>query len=247
MRSSSPAIRIAEGWTTHVDPKTRLDRLRFRRRVNARRIPGLERLGRKETGWVVPADRIDAAWNCYTVGVGEESSFDVALAELGCRVVAIDPTPRAAVHIASAIERYDNIRMLPYAVWTEDGELRFFEPARPEYVSYSINNLHGTDGYITVPARTLSSIARELGDERVDLVKMDIEGAEFEVVAGTDFRALGTSVLCIEYHNRDGIDSMVESVRSLRRQGFVPVHTELTDVTLVRDSLVGGHGRREPR
>lgn len=228
---------LAEFWKAHVDLRARLDRVRFRRCVNARKIPGLQRLGDKgTTGWVVPVARIHSTWTCYTIGVGVESSFDVALAELGCQVVAIDPTPRSAAHIAPVVARYNNMRFLPRAVWHTDAEVRLYEPATPGYVSHSVNDLHCGNRYIMATAQTLASIAQELGDDRVDLIKMDIEGAELDVIPETDFRALGTNVLCVEFHNHHGVDRMVESVRSLEDQGYTPVYSRLTDVTFVRSS-----------
>lgn len=39
---------------------------------------------------------------------------------------------------------------------------------------------------ITCPVRTLSSVIRERGVERIDLLKIDVEGAEMDVLAGLD-------------------------------------------------------------
>lgn len=227
-----------DAWSQRVAITARLRRAQFRRGVRARKMAGLELVGGRHTGWVIPTTHITPDWTCYTAGVGEDTSFDVALAERGCRVVALDPTPRAARHIEPVVARYPNIQFVPYAVWTSDTELAFYEPRDRSHVSHSIHGLQGTHRSITVPARSLSSLALELGDERVDLVKMDIEGAEFEVVAETDFHSLGTRVVCIEYHDRGGLNGMLAAVRSLEREGFTPVSTRYTDVTFVRDDLL---------
>lgn len=204
-------------------------------RLTLRPLPrgGLERLGNTSCGWVVPAERIDPSSTCYTAGVGEDATFDVALAELGCDVVAIDPTPRAIHHITPFLERHDNLRLAPYAVWTEDTELEFFPPADRTHVSHSILNRQQTSAPLTVPARTLDSIAAEFDHDKIDLLKLDIEGAEYAVLHHADLRSLGVQVLCVEYHRDHGLRAMIESVRALSRRGYDVVSVRRTDVTLV--------------
>jgi FkbM family methyltransferase len=190
-------------------------------------------LGSGYGGWAVPPG-IDPGWTCYTAGVGEDASFDVALAELGCEVVAIDPTPRALDYMKPIVGRNERLSLLPYAVWTEEGELDFFPPADPAHVSYSATNRQHTADPIRVPARTLAGIARELGHERVELVKLDIEGAEYPVLDSLDLASLGVTVLCVEFHPDHGLRRMLAAVRAVTRQGYEVVAVELTDVTFRR-------------
>lgn len=218
--------------------RARWVRRRFRSRLSVRQVPGLVLVGHPSTGWVVPVAVIRPGWTCYSVGIGEDTSFDVALVNMGCRVVAIDPTPRAGAHIAPLLARYRRLRFLPYAVWSADTEVPFYAPQHPEYVSHSILNLHGKAPALTVPARTIASIATELGDERVELLKLDIEGAETEVLRTTDFVALGTMVICVECHDHLGLAGMLDSVEALEQKGFVAVHVRRTDVTFVSDAVL---------
>lgn len=74
------------------------------------------------------------------------------------------------------------------ALWNEVGSVRFYEPKDKSHVSHSISNFqndYNKDAdYIDVPAVDLISLLEELGIslDKVKLVKMDIEGAEIEVV-----------------------------------------------------------------
>lgn len=74
------------------------------------------------------------------------------------------------------------------ALWNEVGTVRFYVPKDSSHVSHSINNFQNdyrkdTD-YIDVPTVDLISLLEELGISpgKVKLVKLDIEGAEIEVV-----------------------------------------------------------------
>jgi FkbM family methyltransferase len=188
------------------------------------------RLGSGYGGWWIPRE-VDSSWTCYTVGVGEDASFDQALAEMGCEVLAIDPTPRAVNHMQGLVALHPNLSLAEYAVWCKDTELDFFPPADPQHVSYSLTNRQQTRDPIRVPARTLPSIAREFGHERIDLLKLDIEGAEYEVLDSLDLRHLGVRVLCVEFHDDQGVRRMSSAVRSVVSRGYRVISVERTDVT----------------
>jgi FkbM family methyltransferase len=189
-------------------------------------------LGTDYGGWRVPLDQIQPEWTCYTAGVGEDASFDLALAHMGCDVVAIDPTPRAVAYMRPLLSR-SNLRLAPYALWSEDREVEFFPPIDPTHVSFSITNRQHTHGALRVPGRTVGSIAREFGHASVELLKLDIEGAEYAVLESTDLVALGVRVLCVEFHDDQGLGGMLRAARAIIAQGFSPAAVAGTDVTFV--------------
>jgi FkbM family methyltransferase len=196
-------------------------------------------LGSQYGGWAIPRHSVDASWICYTAGVGEDASFDVALAEMGCEVVAVDPTSRAVEYMKPLLAKHPRLRLVPYAVWTRDSEIDFFPPSDVRHVSYSATNRQQTTNPIRVPARRIGSIAREFGHERVDLIKLDIEGAEYQVVESLELERLGVRVLCVEYHNDYGLQRMLGAVRSVLRRGYQILTVNRTDVTFVRNLGAG--------
>ncbi len=105
---------------------------------------------------------------------------------------------------------------------------------------YSVANLHHTEDYFEAPCRSLPSIMRELGHEHIDFLKLDIEGAEYEVLQSVLAGIVAPYVLCVEFHKTDGIRSMldgirpmVETVRKLNRCGYIPIWVDGYDVTFV--------------
>ena len=69
-------------------------------------------------------------------------------------------------------------------------------------MSHTLLERNASAEAIEVPVRRLSTIMRELGHGAIDLLKMDIEGAEYEVIA--DLLACGADVrqLLVEFHHR---------------------------------------------
>lgn len=65
---------------------------RFRRALRVRPRRDLVRLGSDYGGWTVPADLVESSWTCYSGGVGNDTTFDLAFIErFGCEVDAFDP------------------------------------------------------------------------------------------------------------------------------------------------------------
>jgi hypothetical protein len=77
--------------------------------------------------------------------------------------------------------------------------LRFYAPKDPAHVSHSLVNLQKTEAYIEVKVKTLRQLMDENGHQRLDLLKLDIEGAEYKVIDSLLADAIDVGVLCVEY------------------------------------------------
>ncbi|MET1412985.1 FkbM family methyltransferase [Roseibium sp. HPY-6] len=92
-----------------------------------------------------------------------------------------------AAYELSAIDA-SRLILVKKALWNAVTSVRFYEPKDKKNVSHSISNFQNeyskeTD-YIDVPAIDMISLLDEMGVDRsqVKLVKLDIEGAEIEVI-----------------------------------------------------------------
>ena len=188
----------------------------------------LERIGSDYGGWVVPVDLLGADSIAYCAGVGEDVTFDLALIErLGCEVWAMDPTEAAARHV-SGIEMPARFHFLPVGVWSEDTTLRFFAPADDEHASWSALNLQHTDRSVEAPVRSLRSLMDELGHDRIDLLKLDVEGAEYPVIHQMLDEEIPVRVLCFELHPTRAPWAPPRLIARLQRGGYRAVdRTEL--------------------
>jgi hypothetical protein len=64
---------------------------------------------------------------------------------------------------------------------------------------------------------------QELGDDRIDLLKLDIEGGEYGVLAGLDLAALGVRVFAVQLHHTGSVRQVHQLIDRLAAQGFRPV------------------------
>ncbi len=177
------------------------------------REPSAERIGKHGASWVIPRGSLDPDAVCYLVGAGEDISFDEGVSlRYGCVVHVFDPTPRAIAHVAELkrsaesegfdTARRDAIRRIEFnaiGVWKADETLRFFAPQNPKHVSHSVLNLQSTGSYFEAGCLSLGSLMRKLGHAAIDLLKLDIEGAECEVIESMVNAQIRPRIICVEF------------------------------------------------
>ena len=200
-----------------------------RRRVKS--LPGLERIGSAYGGWTVPLQLLDRDSIVFLAGVGEDASFDLGLIDrTGCIVHAFDPTPKAAAYAATI--RESRFRFEPVGVWDADELQRFYAPADLKHVSHSIVNLQRTNTWFEAPCKSVKSLLRERGSDRIDLLKLDIEGAEYRVLDGMLRDGILPGILCVEFDElHHPVDAAFRSrIRSavdrLVERGYLLTHVE---------------------
>jgi FkbM family methyltransferase len=245
VRRPSPFGRTAASWLAAVrglsGPADLLDRvrqraewLRFARAVSPSNDTQVSWLGSSYGGYAVPTGLVGSDWVCYCAGLGEDVSFELELIrESGCTVYAFDPTPLSIAHCARVAKDEPKFRFYPLALWREDSKQRFYAPKNPNHVSHSLANLQETDHFIEVECRSVSSLMEELGHDRIDLLKLDVEGAEYSVLEDVLGSGLRPRVLCIDFHRVAGFDELCTAVDDVRAHGYMPVHVYRTDVTFV--------------
>lgn len=199
----------------------------------------LERIGSRYGGWIVPCGSIHDGSICYLAGLGEDSSLDRALASRGCKVYVFDPTPRAIEHATTAFAGLANVTFLPVGLWSSSASLRFFAPSDPGHVSHSIVNLQKTKDWFEAKCQDLRSIMDRFAHDRIDFLKLDIEGAEFEVLDDLIRGKMRPGSICVEFDQPCGFWKVVAQLKALRRVGYRIVATEHWNVTLLHDDVNG--------
>jgi FkbM family methyltransferase len=193
-------------------------------RMSRRSAPGLEDLGSAYGGWIVPTGLIKAAWTCYSVGAGGDVSFDLELAErFDATVRAIEAVPdlvEQAVRDGAGERRFSAHHA---AVAPHDGPLRMQVTHDRQSRSVSPAGLYESDEYVEVPGRTLESLMSELGDDHIDLLKLDIEGGEYELLPMLNMRGLGVMVFATQLHHTGTVRDARRLIDGLNEQGYVLV------------------------
>ena len=123
----------------------------------------------------------------------------------GGKVVAIeaDPDNFEILKKNIALNKLTNVLPLNYAVFSTRTRMKLYEQsASAKYNSIMLNRAAKTRNYVEVNADTLDSILKLNGVNRVNWIKIDVEGAEFEVLKGSTKTLSGENMsLLIEIHN----------------------------------------------
>jgi FkbM family methyltransferase len=120
------------------------------------------------------------------------------------KVVAIEADPDN-FHVLKrniALNNLTNVLPLNYAVFSTKTRIKLYEQsASAKYNSLMLARAR-TENYVEVNADTLDSILEQNGVDQVNWIKIDVEGAEFEVLKGsTETLSSNNMSLLVEIHN----------------------------------------------
>ena len=184
-------------------------------------------LGTEYGGWTINPTLVNKDSIVYSAGIGEDISFDRALIErFGVTVHGFDPTPRSIKWVKSQTVPKEFV-LHEYGFAKDDGTLVFHMPENPEHVSLSTVERPNATERVELPVRNLAGIMKELGHSHIDLLKMDIEGSEYEVIEDLLARGIQVKQLLVEYHHRFpkiGNQKTLDSISLLRDHGYLLFH-----------------------
>ncbi len=183
-----------------------------------------EHFGSRYGGWDVVVTSLSKNSVVYSFGIGEDASFDIALIErFGMDVYAFDPTPRSIAWVSSQVLPSQFI-LFEYGIADFDGNIYFNPPEDPAHVSYTILTRPKTESKrISAPVKRLTTIMKELKHTEIDLLKMDIEGAEYRVVDDIDTSGIRPKQLLVEFHHRFqgvGVQKSRNAIAKLKAMGY---------------------------
>lgn len=180
--------------------------------------------GSKRDPWVICPTSINRDSVIYSFGIGKNISFDLSLINrYGVYVHAFDPTPDSIQWLKSQSLPQ---QFLPYeyGVADYDGVARFFPPENTKQVSHSIfERPEAAHHAVEVQVYRLPTILEMLGHTAVDILKLDIEGAEYTVIADLIKSKIKVQQLLVEFHHRFpkvGIERTKTTVKMLNNNGF---------------------------
>jgi len=213
--------------------RNRITRAVVRARLPVSERHDLVRLGSDYGGWWVPEQAISAGGRAYCAGVGNDVTFDFALIDhYDCEVWAFDPTP----DVIDAVTRWntpERWHFEPVGLWDREGLIRFYFPALRNHGSLSATNAQETEDFVEARVETLPAIMRRLGHDRLDILKMDVEGAEGRVLESMLSSDIRPTVLCVEFDQPEAPWRTRRRVRALLAAGYVLVKVEHWNYTFL--------------
>ena len=198
--------------------------------------------GSKNSAWTVRKDSINERSIIYSFGVGNDISFDLALIErFGSTIHAFDPTPKSIqwVKDQKLPEKFifHEIGLAAY-----NGTANFILPKNPAHVSATILKTPDSNEFFIADVKRLKSIMCELSHCQIDILKMDIEGAEYNVIDDIIASDVIIKQILIEFHHRFrgvGISKTKDAVKKLRKSGYFVFHVSESgeEVSFINNQL----------
>lgn len=182
-------------------------------------------LGSRYNGKAVCLDELDEKSLVYSFGVGYDISFDLDLIEAkGCEIHAFDPTPAVAEWLSSQ-ELPPQFHFHPWGLADKDEVTQFSFVDREESADFTLVDETATNAERSFEAEVcrLETIMKRLGHERLDLLKIDIEGAEYPVLREILSNEPCFPQLLVEFHHRfSNIDKAEtqQALELLAERGF---------------------------
>lgn len=154
---------------------------------------------------------------------GNVGMFSVRVAPRAKRVIAYEPVPTNFEQLRRNASGYPNITPVNEAVGAAQGVLKLFpgqsDRGTGRFSAHPDASTHDTAHPFEVPCVTLATAFERHGIETLDLMKIDVEGAEHEIL-GAGVSLLGRVARIVgEYHPAS--TGTGESLKALlEREGF---------------------------
>jgi FkbM family methyltransferase len=164
----------------------------------------IEMHGTAYGGWYIMPSGLTRASIIYSFGIGEDLSFDLSLIEqYGVTLHAFDPTPESLAWVIKQ-ELPSSLVIHEFGISAKNGFADLYAPAQPGMISHSFRSpKHGLSkiSSVKVPVKRIGTIMHELGHDHVDILKMDIEGAEYEVLEDIIRERIQVKQVLVEFHH----------------------------------------------
>lgn len=130
-------------------------------------------------------------------------------------IIALEPEPSNFRMLEKNVAVYPSITAIRAALWPREGQVSVVSPS-------GINGNYGNWGFTVsegtgAPATTVPAIMHRFKEDRIDILKIDIEGAELNLFSGSCEWLKQVRCVMIETHDRfrPGCSQAVHSVLGL--------------------------------
>jgi FkbM family methyltransferase len=154
------------------------------------------------------------------------------------RVIAVEPEDSNIAILRLNADPYRNIDVVPAALWSTEGWVHIANPTG-EKDAFQIR----ADTGGPIESVTIESIMRTAGADRIDILKLDIEGAELEIFSRPCDWLSKVAILLIELHDRAVPGCSFAFYSALARHDFVEIKRGITYAFLNRALLPASAAR----
>ena len=163
-------------------------------------LPGKESIGVEDVWTILTRDLKHPV--VYSGGVGKNITFELELINrFDATIYAFDPT-ETGIKTINALPTSNRLHFYQVALSDIDGILELNLPVNIQEGSYTKGVFKGDQNFKTgFPCRKISSLMNELGHSKLDILKIDIEGSEYEVINNVLDEKIEFDQLCVEFHH----------------------------------------------
>lgn len=186
----------------------------------------IKSFGSAQAKWTVCPTNLNKKSIVYSFGIGDDVSFELGLIkDFGLKIHAFDPTPRSLNWVKS--QRFPvKFMAYPWGIADYNGMAYFKPPLKSTHVSFRlIRRDHKSKNSLQV--YTLKSIMKKLGHNKIDILKLDIEGAEYKVIKDIMDCKINIDQILVEVHHRFNDlnkKDTVSLVNELNKNGYFIFH-----------------------
>jgi FkbM family methyltransferase len=178
----------------------------------------------------------------YSGGVGKDISTELELlSSFDCSIFLYDPSPTGQATMQKAENQRPGLSYKPSGFAGRPGPITFSLPSNAAEGSFS--SRAGSGPTVDFDCVRLSEQAQLRGHREIDLVKLDIEGFEYEVLDDLLASTLSVHQICVEFHpwlSKHCARETAKAMRKLRREGFRIIYKHGSDYTFYRPTATRG-------
>jgi len=185
------------------------------------------KFGTNYGGWYLPKNiNLNENSIIYSGGVGEDISFDILLqSKFNSNIFLIDPTYKSIKHfdeckkffndksfkftgniqkdyyshIMNENFNFEKVFYINKGLWNKKDKLKFYKQHNENYVSQSLIEGMFSNNFEIIDVVSIKDIMNQYGHSHIDLLKLDIEGAEIVVLEQMIKDNIFPKYLCIEF------------------------------------------------
>lgn len=182
-------------------------------------------VGNKYGGFYIANNSLSNNSIVYSIGIGEDVSFDLDIIEkYNCKIFAFDPTPKSINWVDKNVLN-KNFNFSPVGISNEKGSKSFYLPKDSKHVSGSLEKISTVNesNAVELDFDTLKNQMIKNKHHKIDLLKMDIEGSEYDVIDLIVTDKIQIDQILVEFHPhlvQDGRKKTKSTINRLESFGY---------------------------
>ena len=181
--------------------------------------------GNQYGGFFVCIENLNKNSIVYSLGIGTDVSFDEGIIkEFNCKVYGYDPTPKSIKWVYNNVKE-KKFKMHEFGISNKTEKLSFYLPKNKDHVSGSLKklktiNLHNS---IMLDFRSIKDVMNQNSHSYINLLKMDIEGAEYDILEHILNEKINIDQIVVEFHPhllKKGKKKTLSMIQKLNKYGY---------------------------